>query len=113
MTNNISIENDNKPADSKSGKSALLAGDYVLATKWSDGDPKDQWCVGFYKGVLPYETKDRYEVVDNDGNLFRGNGFRRVKKISQRRGEFILSKREQIESSTKSLWWWLRQPLDS
>lgn len=87
----------------------VLAGDYVIATKWSDGDPGDQWCVGFYKGIT---TEDRHEVVDSNGDLFRGNGFRRVKKISQQRGEFILSKREQIQSGTKSLWWWLRQPLD-
>jgi len=97
----------------ESDLSVLLAGDYVLATKWSDGDPKDQWCVGFYKAVLPKVTKDRHEIVDADGNLFRGNGFRRVKRISRRRGEFILSKRDQIESNTKSLWWWVRQPLDS
>ena len=91
----------------------LLAGDYVLATKYSDGDPQDQWCVGFYKGVLPKSTNERHEIVDGDGNLLRGNGFRRVKKISRRRGEFILSKRDQIASGDKSLWWWVRQPLDS
>jgi hypothetical protein len=89
----------------------IKKGDYVLATKYRDGDPLDQWCIGFYKGFLT-ESLGRHEVVDSNGKSFRGNGFRRVKKISPRRGEFILSKREEIEVSGKSLWWWARQPLD-
>lgn len=88
---------------------ALLAGDYVLATKWSDGDPQDHWCVGFFKAM----SGDRFDIVDDNGDLFRGNGFRRCKKISKRRGDFLLSKKSEIEACGKSLWWWLRQPLDS
>ena len=88
-------------------------GDYVIATKWSDGDPQDQWCVGFYNGRLKKVSGDRYDVVDGRGNLFRGNGFRRIKKISRQRGGFILSKKDKIENGKKSVWWWVRQPLSS
>ena len=94
------------------GMGELLAGDYVLATKWHDGDPRDQWCLGFVVGMLPKATGDRIEVVDKKGNLFRGNGFRRAKKISRRRGEFLLSKQVDIEAAGRSLWWWVEQPLD-
>ncbi len=90
----------------------IKKGDYVLATKYRDGDPRDRWCIGFYNGYLQ-NSMGRHELVDGNGEIFRCNGFRKVKKISHRRGEFILSKRTEIEASGKSLWWWLRQRLDS
>lgn len=83
---------------------SLNRGDYVLATKWSDGDPHDQWCVGFYD----FTEKGRHFVTDADGQQFRANGFRRVQKISQARGQFILSHIAEIESGGKSLWFWVR-----
>lgn len=71
--------------DMKSKK--LIPGDYVLATKYSDGDPHDQWCVGFFK-----ETSDgRHIVVDESGIAFRPSGFRRCEAISAEEGELILS----------------------
>ena len=86
----------------------MKVGDYVLATKWSDGDPGDQWCVGFYFGYIG----DRQLVVDSAGKLFRRNGFRRVKKISQARGEFILAHTDLIQRAGRSLWWWARCSLE-
>lgn len=86
----------------------LKKGDYVLATKWSDGDPGDQWCVGFYDGTLSKVSEDRHMVVDENGKQFRGNGFRRVKKISRERGAFLLKNKEFIEFGTRSLWGWVR-----
>lgn len=68
---------------------ALEIGDYVLATKWGDGDPCDQFCVGFVSGFLNKSTL-RYDIVDGDGNLFRGNGFRRAEKITAEEGEELL-----------------------
>lgn len=82
----------------------ICKGDYVLATKWSDGDPQDQWCIGFYD----YEIDKRHLVVDDCGNQFRPNGFRRVAKVNKERGEFILRNRENIELGSRSLWWWKR-----
>jgi hypothetical protein len=79
-------------------------GDYVLATKYYDGDPLDHWCVGFYDR----EENGRHYIVDNDGKQFRGNGFRRAARISHERGFFILRNTEEIEMSCRSLWWWKR-----
>lgn len=85
-------------------------GDYVLATKWGDGDPRDHWCVGFFAGMTAHSVP-RYEVVDGDGNLFRGNGFRRCKKISAERGEFLLANAKKIEQFDRSVWWWARKKI--
>ena len=96
----------------------LEKGDYVLATKYYDGDPGDDWAIGFYDGVLPIPGGERHLVVDNDGRQFRGNGFRRVEKISHARGAFIIDHQTEIEASVASyrprgkgclsLWGWKR-----
>jgi hypothetical protein len=52
-------------------------GDYVLATKYEDGDPGDAWALGFYDG----ERGGRYYVLDDNGNQIRGNGYRRISRI--------------------------------
>ena len=79
----------------------LKAGDYVLATKWSDGDPCDQWCVGFFS----YEVEGRYCVLDSDGVSFRHNGFRRCEKISKEQGDFALKTFPSLEGiSGVNLW---------
>lgn len=89
----------------------LKAGDYVLATKFCDGDPGDQWVVGFFTGMLQKTSGDRYMVANTEGNQFRGNGFRRVKKISANRGRWLLEHKHEIEYSSRSLWWWVRAPM--
>ena len=86
--------------------SELKKGDYVLATKWSDGSPFDQWCIGFYDGAS--SDGKRHYVKDEKGYQLRFNGFRRCEKISKKRGEFILSFLDSLEISRKSLWWWKR-----
>ena len=82
-------------------------GTYVLAMKWNDGDPFDHWAVGFYAG-LHEVNKTRHMVVDNDGQNFRGNGFRRVHRISAKRGHFLVQYRKEIQGSGASLLFWLR-----
>jgi hypothetical protein len=84
-------------------------GDYVLATKWNDGYPLDHWCIGFFDTMLG----DRFMVVDSEGKQFRGNGFRRAKKISARRGKFLLDHKFEIEGSSRSLWFWVRTKMDA
>jgi hypothetical protein len=84
---------------------SLQKGDYVLATKYSDGDPKDDWAVGFFDSMTSHDPP-RYNVVDADGQLFRGNGYRRAEKITSEQGEFILANNKVIDTSTNSLWWW-------
>jgi hypothetical protein len=88
----------------------LTKGDYVLATKWSDGDPQDPWCVGFYDRFD--EEWKRHHVVDGDGDPFRAGGFRRAKKINIRRGAWLLKHKDEIEQSSRSLWYWIRYRMD-
>jgi hypothetical protein len=78
-------------------------GDYVLATKYSDGDPRDQWAVGFYDEFDAKGT-GRHYIVDSEGKQMRVNGFRRVERISAAFGAYILSDVQDIEWSEKSLW---------
>jgi len=85
-------------------------GDYVLATKYSDGDPGDQFCIGFYAGRFDHYGQTRHLVDDAQGKPFRHNGFRRVAKISARRGEWMVKHLSMIERSRYSVWHWFRAP---
>lgn len=76
---------------------SLDIGDYVLATKYSDGDPHDHWCVGFFDRI----EDSRYYVVDKTNTQFRNNGFRRCEKITKSEGDFLLQNKGAIG---KSLW---------
>lgn len=87
----------------------LTKGDYVLATKYKDGDPLDEWCVGFFSTVLG----NRFMVVDAQGNNFRGNGFRRAKKITAIRGQWLLENKDEISLGNRSLWTWVRKAMQS
>jgi|CXWL01.1.fsa_nt_gi hypothetical protein len=86
----------------------LEPGDYVLATKYRDGDPGDQFAVGFYHGRF----RDRYLVADADGKLFRANGFRRIATISKERGDWLVAHVPEIEAGRHSVWWWKRCNMD-
>jgi hypothetical protein len=91
----------------------LTTGDYVLATKYSDGDPQDHWVIGFYAGLTNSGRYDppRYDVVNGDGKQFRGNGFRRIKKITPERGRWMLENARIIELSGMSVWCFARCPM--
>lgn len=84
----------------------MKSGDYVLATKYNDGDPQDQWCVGFWAGHTPHKPR-RHVVVDNLGAPFRGNGFRSASKITMTQGAYIMEHKSDIEQSDRSIWSWL------
>jgi len=86
---------------------SVKLGDYVLATKYRDGDPQDHWAVGFYDR----EQDGRHYVVDGNGQQMRGNGFRRVAKISGERGAWLLHNARDIEQSGRSVWGWKRAPM--
>lgn len=83
-------------------------GDYVVATKYSDGDSKDHFCVGIYNGTTEH-TPQRYDIVDSDGKSYRGNGFRRIRKVRQDVGQKIIDNLKNIEQSDRSVWSWVRQ----
>lgn len=65
-------------------------GDYVLATKYHDGDTGDQYAIGFYDHEMDY-TPPRHHIVDSDGKQFRNNGFRRVEKITDAEGRWMIA----------------------
>lgn len=89
------------------GTPELKDGDYVVATKWSNGDPGDQYAIGFFAGMLG----DRYLVRDADGKLFRANGFRRIKKISHARGVWLVKHMPEIDGNYRSVWYWVRKSM--
>lgn len=89
-----------------------IIGDYVLATKYRDGDPKDQWAVGFLAAIETSSKGTRYFVSNAEGVSFRSNGFRRVKSIKGKRGAWLLKNADSIESSSRSLWGWVRYPIN-
>ena len=76
-------------------------GEYVLATKYSDGDARDHWAIGFYDSQ---DKRDRHYIVDGNGNQLRHNGFRRVAKISAEKGKLLLDNVHWIESGRLSMW---------
>lgn len=65
-------------------------GDYVLASKWYNGDPCDHFVVGFVSGFLFEELRaqgrHRVTVRDEEGKEFRRNGFRRAERITADEG---------------------------
>jgi len=83
-------------------------GDYVVATKYSDGDSKDHFCVGIFNGMTDHNPQ-RFDVVDTEGKSFRGNGFRRIRRCRQDVGERIVNNLKNIELSDRSVWSWVRQ----
>ena len=80
---------------------ALVKGDYVLATKYRDGDPLDGYAVGFYNGSYDHFGSLRHLVVDGAGKQFRANGFRRAERISTELGAWIVKNRPTIEALTQ------------
>jgi len=81
-------------------------GDYVVATKYSDGDSKDHFVVGWFRDMTHH---NRYNIVDDDGKLFRHNGFRKAKIISKEIGIKIVQEIPFIENSDKSVWNFVNQ----
>lgn len=83
-------------------------GDYVLATKYSDGDPGDNWALGFYAGRMIEYTPPRHAVVDSQGRSLRNNGFRKVARIRKDVGRWLITvAADQLERSppgTVNLW---------
>ena len=67
--------------------SEIPIGSYVLATKYSDGDPGDAWAVGFYDGF----RNKRHYVLDADGNQIRHGGYRMAGVIAAPVGKWLLS----------------------
>lgn len=83
-------------------------GDYVLATKYSDGDPGDPWALGFYAGERDMGNDRRHFVKNAEGHSIRPGGFRRVERIRKDVGRWLLTVAakwlEQSPPGTVNLW---------
>ena len=90
----------------------IKKGTYVLATKYRDGDPGDHFCVGFYDSSFSDGMGVRHMIVDSEGKHFRRNGFRRVARLSSRRGDWIVKHLSLIERARErySVWHWYHAP---
>jgi hypothetical protein len=90
----------------------IKKGDYVVATKYRDGDPGDQFCIGFYDSSFNDGVGVRHMVVDNGGKQFRRNGFRRIAKVGARRGTWMANHVALFEKMMDrySVWHWYRAP---
>jgi hypothetical protein len=86
-------------------RGALTIGDYVLATKWSDGLGREPFEIGFYAG----HSKDRFLVTDSEGKCMRPSGYRRCEKISKRVGHALVKHIDLIEKSDYSVWFYRRR----
>ena len=85
----------------------IVCGDYVLATKWSDGDPCDHFVVGFFREMLD----NRYLVENAKGQLFRVGGFRRCERISTHVGNVLVAAMSMIgDVRGRSVWYWRYHP---
>ena len=96
----------------KDQSGTLKRGDYVLATKYGDGDPGDHFAVGFYVCPIANDPCKRHMVVDAARKPYRANGFRRVAKIGSARGTWIVNHLSLIEQCKDiySVWHWFRAP---
>jgi hypothetical protein len=96
-------------------------GDYVLATKYADGDPGDEFAVGWLKEIYDHYDQCHYIVVDAGGKPFRANGFRRCETITAECGKWLVRHFPEIEAhpfqldddgtvvSGKSVWLWVEE----
>lgn len=82
-------------------------GDYVLATKYADGDPGDPWALGIYAGTNVM-ADTRHMVNNSDGFTIRPNGYRKCHPIRKDVGRWLLTvAADQLEKSppgTVNLW---------
>ncbi len=104
-------------------RTSPAVGDYVLATKYSDGDPGDHFAVGWLKEIYDHYGQRRYIVVDAAGKSFRANGFRRCETITADRGDWLVKHFREIEARPlriaddgetligKSVWDWASDPM--
>lgn len=86
----------------------LKPGDYVLAAKWHSGKPQDEWAVGFLSGIEVTAEGPCYRVSVLEGGAFHDRLFRKAKKISKKRGQWLEEGRELLMMSERSVWWCAR-----
>lgn len=85
----------------------IEVGDYVLATKYKDGDPMDPFCVGRVTAIY----HDRYDVMFWSGDIDVERSYRRVHKITPDEGAELISLFPEISDQLggPSLWTHLKK----
>lgn len=87
----------------------LKVGDYVLGTKYADGDPRDGWAVGYVVAFSPNHSYESVVIGDGRGNVIgRANGFRRAKRIKGECGEWMARNASKFENLPCSMWHYFR-----
>lgn len=92
--------------DAVLGMQIIQIGDYVLATKWSDGDSGEPWAIGFVHSILiDRNSLRRYQIVDQSGKsiIYGYPKFRRAEKISPEIGTWLLAQPKHPGTSLYSL----------
>lgn len=78
----------------------IKVGDYVLATKYSDGDPADNWAVGYVNEIKNRGNDRGYFVGNNETHSFRVGGYwGGCIRISGEVGGWLLQHSKLFESS--------------
>lgn len=80
-------------------------GDYVLATKYRDGKPGDPWEIGRVSQMV---TDPGDMITGTKYRLHSGLFYRRARRITLKRGAWLVDHIPDIERSGVSLWGWLR-----
>lgn len=84
-------------------KAPLKRGDYVLVTKYSDGDPGDDWGLGYLDRVEFLHPAGRifatYKNDDGREKQLRANGFRAVARVSPEMGRWLLENAKILEAA--------------
>jgi dTDP-D-glucose 4,6-dehydratase len=75
--------------------------DYVLATKYSDGDPGDPWRVGFVVRIIADKRGETYIVGEQDGTWNDFREYKHVKKITSDEGKARLEDTTHMNDNIK------------
>lgn len=68
----------------------IKVGDYVLASRWSDGKLGEPWAVGFIEEIVEAHGKPRYYVGYGNGELISMAPYRRAERIKPFVGSELL-----------------------
>ena len=83
-------------------------GDYVLATKYRDGNPGDPWEIGRVTEIVMWPGDD---ITGTRYGLYSGLLYRRARRITLKRGAWLVDHIPDIERGGVSLWGWLRMSM--
>lgn len=88
-------------------KNDIKIGDYVVATKWRDGDPRYPYSVGYVEFI----TREGYYLKDHEGRPLNSLAYQRCKKISTTLGKLLHQSVPILEGKKgKSIWYWVYHP---